>query len=179
MKDIFTRMSVREKAGIAIAAIAIFVVFVDRFIINPMAVRMNQLNREIKATEGRYRVDMELARQKGPVSTEYGKYSAYVRKSGSDEEEQTKMLGEIEELARKSNVSIASMKPLAPKTVDFYKRYEVELEVEGEMEPVISFFYQLSNSPQLLRTERMNLNPKEKDSSIVKSKINVTKVVMP
>jgi Tfp pilus assembly protein PilO len=179
MKDIFTRMSVREKAGIAIAAIAVFIVFVDRFIVDPMTARMNQISREIKASEGDLRVAMELVKQKGAVSAEYKKYSAYVRKSGSDEEEQTKMLGEIEELARKSGVSIASMKPVAPKTVDFHKRYEVELEVDGEMEPVINFLYQLSNSPQLLRTERMSLNPKEKDSSIVKSKINVTKVVMP
>lgn len=179
MKEIFTRMSAREKAGIAAAALVIFVMFVDRFIVDPMTIRMNQINREIKASEGALNVDTELARQKDAVSSEYKKYSAYVRQAGSDEEEQNKMLGEIEELARKAGVSIASMKSIAPKTVDFHKRYEAELEVEGGMEQVVSFLYLLNSSPQLLRTERMNLNPKDKDSEIVKSKINVTKVVMP
>ncbi|MFA5317278.1 MAG: hypothetical protein WC369_07655 [Dehalococcoidales bacterium] len=55
----------------------------------------------------------------------------------------------------------------------------LKLEIEGSMEQVVGFLYQLNGSPQLLRTEKMSLNPKDKDSEIVKSKINVTKVVMP
>lgn len=179
MKEIFMRMSVREKAGIAIAAVVVFVVFVDRFIAAPMTARMNQINRDIKASEGDLRVAMELVRQKDSVSSEYKKYSAYVKQAGSDEEEQNKMLGEIEELARKSGVSIASMKSIAPVISGSHKKYEAELEIDGEMEPVVGFLYKLSNSPQLLRTEKMSLNPKEKDSSVVRAKISVTKVVMP
>jgi len=179
MKELFARMSAREKAGIAVAAIVVLVVFVDRFIVNPMAVRMHRLNREIKASENDLRLDIGLAGQKDAVSAEYGKYSAYVRKSGSDEEEQTKMFGEIEELERKSGVSPVNMKPIAPRTVDFYKKYEVELEVEGEMEQVVNFLYLLNNSPQLLRAEKVTLSPRDRDSAAVKAKVNVTKVVMP
>jgi hypothetical protein len=71
------------------------------------------------------------------------------------------------------------MKPLAPRAVDFYKKYEVELEIEGEMEQVVNFLYQLNNSPQLLRAEKVALNPKDRDSTTVRAKLNVTKVVMP
>jgi hypothetical protein len=179
MKELFAKMSAREKAGIAVAAIVVLVVFVDRFIVNPMSARMHRLNREIKASENDLRLDTGLAGQKDAVSAEYGKYSAYVRKSGSDEEEQTKMLSEIEELERKSGVSPANMKSLAPKTVDFWKKYEVELEVEGEMEQVVNFLYLLNSSPQLLRSEKVTLSPRDRDSTAVRAKLNVTKVVMP
>ena len=172
-------MSPREKAGIAIAAVVVLVVFVDRFIVNPMAVRMHRINAEIKAGENALRLDTGLAGQKGAVSAEYGKYSAYVRKSGSDEEEQTKMFGEIEELERKSGVSPLNMKAIAPRAVDFYRKYEVELEVEGEMEQIVNFLYLLNNSPQLLRAEKVTLNPRDRDSAAVRAKMNVTKVVMP
>ena len=179
MKEFFAKMSPREKAGIAVAAIVVLVVFVDRFIVNPMAVRMHRLNTEIKAGENALRLDTGLAGQKGAVSAEYGKYSAYVRKSGSDEEEQTKMFSEIEELERKSGVSPLNMKAIAPRAVDFYRKYEVELEVEGEMEQIVNFLYLLNNSPQLLRAEKVTLNPRDRDSAAVRAKMNVTKVVMP
>jgi len=172
-------MSPREKAGMAIAAVVVLVVFVDRLIVNPMAVRMHRLNTEIKAGENALRLDTGLAGQKGAVSAEYGKYSAYVRKSGSDEEEQTKMFSEIEELERKSGVSPLNMKAIAPRAVDFYRKYEVELEVEGEMEQIVNFLYLLNNSPQLLRAEKVTLNPRDRDSAAVRAKMNVTKVVMP
>ncbi|HOX09690.1 MAG TPA: hypothetical protein PLV09_02715 [Candidatus Omnitrophota bacterium] len=179
MKEFFARMSPREKAGMAIAAVVVLVVFVDRLIVNPMAVRMHRLNTEIKAGENALRLDTGLAGQKGAVSAEYGKYSAYVRKSGSDEEEQTKMFSEIEELERKSGVSPLNMKAIAPRAVDFYRKYEVELEVEGEMEQIVNFLYLLNNSPQLLRAEKVTLNPRDRDSAAVRAKMNVTKVVMP
>ena len=122
---------------------------------------------------------MRYINQKGIVTSEYQKYEKFVKKSGSDEEEQTKILGEIEELARKTSVSIANMKPLTPRATDFYKTYEVSLEVEGDMESMVNFIYQISQSGQLLRAEKVSLNLKEKDSKMVKGALSVTKVVIP
>lgn len=179
MKEIFSKMSLRTKAWLAVAAVFVFLAFVDRLILDPTTVRLHQLDQEIKTDEGQLAQYLRYMNQRDPVTAEYKKYSAYVRKSGSDEEEQTKISGEIEALARKTNVSIANMKSLAPRTVDFYKRYEVELEAEGEMESLTNFLYQISNSPQLLRTEKVRFNLKEKDSTVVKGYLTVTKVVMP
>jgi Tfp pilus assembly protein PilO len=172
-------MSPREKAGAAIAIVFVFLAFILLPIVSRVNYRVGQLNGEIKKDEKLLAEYLRYMNQKGIVTSEYQKYEKFVKKSGSDEEEQTKMLGEIEQLARKTGVSIVNMKPLAPRPVDYYKIYEVSIEAEGGMESLVDFVYQISQSAQLLRAEKVALNLKEKGSSVVKGVFSVTKVVIP
>jgi hypothetical protein len=178
MKEIFSRMSAKEKIGLAIAAAIVFVAFTDRLLINPMSSRMRQLNNQIQSEVMRLKLNQEYINQKDAVSAEYGKYSGYTKKSGSDEEEQTKMLGEIENLSRQAGVPISNMKQSAPQAMNSYKKYEVKLDAEGSMDAVVNFLYLVSASPQLLRAENVTLS-KDKDSDAVRASVTVTKIVVP
>lgn len=179
MKELISRMSVKEKIGGVAALAFLLLVFVDRMVVDPVNLRMRQLNQEINIGEKKLAQYLRYMNQKGIVTNDYRKYEKFVKKSGSDEEEQTKILGEIEELARKTKVSMANMKPLPPRSVDFYRTYEISIEVEGDMEAIVDFLYAIGNSAQLLRAEKVRINLKEKESPVVKGYLSVTKVVMP
>jgi Tfp pilus assembly protein PilO len=101
-----------------------------------------------------------------------------VERSGSDEEEVAKILGEIEALSRQSGIYLVDMKPQAPKDIDFYKEYTVEIEVEGEMIPLTTFLHQLNTSPQLLRIKKLRLTSKEEGQTGLKSSMVITKVLV-
>jgi len=115
---------------------------------------------------------------KRSITQEYQKYIQYVSKSGSDEEEVAKILGEIETLARQTAINLVDMKPQTTREIDFYKQYLIEVEAEGEMKDLVNFLHQLNISSQLLRAEKLRLSLPKKDSTVIKSSMLISKVLV-
>ena len=179
MFPFFASLSKKEKIGLSIAVVFVSLAFLDGLVISPIKNRIQQINREVKIAERELGRDLRNLNQKNVISGEYRKIIEYVKKVGSDEEEAAIILGEIEELARKSAINLVDMKPQVPKGIDFYKEYTVEIETEGGMESLMNFLCQLNNSTQLLRAEKLRISLKEKDSSVVKASVLITKLSIP
>ena len=173
------KLSKKEKIGLFIGVGFISLALLDRVIIGPVNNKIQQINQEVKTNEKQLSRDLRNLNQEEVITKTYQKYVGYVKKVGSDEEEAAKILSEIEELAGKSAVYLADMKPRSPKQVNFYKEYSIEIEAEGEMVSLVNFLYQLNNSPLLLRAEKLRFSLKSKDSRIVKTSILITKVSIP
>ncbi len=175
---IWDKLSRKEKIGLSIAFAFLVMAFLDRLLISPIRARFNALNQQVRISEKQLGSDMRNINQKEFISEEYEQYLPYIRRSGSDEEEVAKILGEIEALARKSSVYLVDMKPRKPRDVEFYKEYTVEIEAEGYMESLMSFIYQLNTSSQLLRVETLRLNLTKGDSNILSASMLITKVLL-
>ena len=150
----------------------------DRLVISSIQGRLRKINQETAISEKQLGWSLRNLNQKEIIAEEYQKYITHVRKNGSDEEEVARILGEIESLARNSSVYLVDMKPQMPKEIDFYRAYAVEIEAEGEMKPLINFLQQLNGSSQLLRAEKLRLKSKEKNLSIMKASMLITKVLI-
>lgn len=172
------KLSKKEKIGLSFALAVMGVAFIDRLIISPIRERFQRIDQAIKISEKQLGHDLRNVRLKDQIAAEYEKYVKYVERSGSDEEEVAKVLGEIESLARQSKVSLVDSKPQTPKEVEFYKEYTVEIEVEGDIISLITFLYYLNTSEQLLRVEKLRLNPKRRESQTLKSSMMVTKILV-
>ena len=175
---IWDKLSKKEKIGLSVAFAFLALAFLDRMLISPIRTKFNALNLQIRISEKQLGGDMRNINQKKFIDEEYEQYLPYIRRSGSDEEEVAKILGEIEALARKSSVYLVDMKPRKPREVEFYKEYTVEIEAEGYMESLMSFIYQLNTSSQLLRVETLRLNLTKGDSNVLSASMLITKVLI-
>ena len=175
---IWDKLSKKEKIVLSVAFAFLALAFLDRLLISPIRTKFNALNQQIRISEKQLGGDMRNINQKEFISEEYEQYLPYIRRSGSDEEEVAKILGEIEALARKSSVYLVDMKPRKPREVEFYKEYTVEIEAEGYMESLMSFIYQLNTSSQLLRVETLRLNLTKGDSNVLSASMLITKVLI-
>lgn len=175
---IWDKLSRKEKIGLSAAFVFLALAFLDRLLISPVRTKFNALNQQIRISEKQLGGDMRNINQKKFIGEEYEQYLPYIRRSGSDEEEVAKILGEIEALARKSSVYLVDMKPRKPREVEFYKEYTVEIEAEGYMESLMSFIYQLNTSSQLLRVETLRLNLTKGDSNVLSASMLITKVLI-
>lgn len=175
---IWDKLSKKEKIGLSVAFVFLALAFLDRLLISPVRTKFNALNLQIRISEKQLGGDMRNINQKKFIGEEYEQYLPYIRRSGSDEEEVAKILGEIEALARKSSVYLVDMKPRKPREVEFYKEYTVEIEAEGYMESLMSFIYQLNTSSQLLRVETLRLNLTKGDSNVLSASMLITKVLI-
>ena len=175
---IWDKLSKKEKIGLSVAFAFLALASLDRLLISPVRTKFNALNQQIRISEKQLGGDMRNINQKKFIGEEYEQYLPYIRRSGSDEEEVAKILGEIEALARKSSVYLVDMKPRKPREVEFYKEYTVEIEAEGYMGSVMSFIYQLNTSSQLLRVETLRLNLTKGDSNVLSASMLITKVLI-
>lgn len=173
------KIAQKEKIGLSISFVFLAVAFFDRLIVSPIRTRFHRLDQQIKISEKQLGSDLRNLNQKGRISEEYEKYFLYIRRSGSDEEEAARILGEIEALARKSSVYLVDMKPRKPKETEVYKGYAVEIEAEGQMESLVNFMHQVNTSSQLLRIETLRLTPTKTESDILKASMLITKVLVP
>jgi len=175
--EFFHKLAKKEKIGLIAAAVIVAMVLVDRLVISPISDKFRRVNSEIALNEKKFSLDLRNINNKDIIEKEYRRYKDYVkRSSGSDEEDVANILAEIEGLARTASVRLVDIKPLAPKQADLYREYAINVEVEGDMEQVMTFIYNLNNSSQLLRVEKLRLGLKDKETSLVKASVLVTKI---
>lgn len=169
-------MSKKEKIGIMAASLFVFIALFDRLIISPVGKKLNQLNQEIKISEIQLGMSLRNLNQKDAIASQYSKFSQYLKNPGSEEETTASLLSEIEKLARKSNINLSGLRAQQSKDKGFYREYSVEVEAEGTMDAMINFLYQLNVSTQLLRTEKLRFNLKDKNSPLVQASILITRI---
>ena len=175
--EFFYKLSKKERIGLVAALIVIMVVLVDKLVISPFGEKVHRINQEIDFSEKKLSRDLRNINNKDIIESEYKKYKNYVKKSSaSDEEDVANILAEIEALARSTGVNLVDIKPQATKQADFYKEYAIAVEVEGSMEQVITFLHNLNNSTQLLRSVKLRIGLKSKESSLIKASLMVTKI---
>jgi len=173
------KLSKKEKIWLFIGISFLSLAILDRLVLSPIGKRIQLINQDVKIKEKELSRDLRNINQKEIISSEYQQYLKYIRKSGSDEEEIARILGELEELARNSNVYLVDIKPQGTHQIDYYKEYAIQLEAEGRMENLATFLYGINHSALLLRAEKISLSLKEKESSTVKGVVLVTKVLVP
>ena len=173
------KLSTKEKIGLGLGiAIALLALF-DRVVIGPLSAKTHYLNQEIRLAELDLCRGLRSLDEKESVTKEFQDYAKYVKQMGSDEEEMARFLREVENLAHKSSVNLLDVKPQMPQSKDLQKQFTVEAEAEGDMPAIIMFLHQLNTSDCLLRSEKIALKLIQKEKSLLRASILVTKIVIP
>ena len=177
--SLFSRLSKREKMILYVTSFVISALVLDRFVVRPIVKTLHSLNQEARDLQTNIKKSVRLLAQKDRMMSEAKQYAAYSTESKSPEEETVALLKHVEELANHSSVNLLYAKPggsqQAPEQI---AKHYVNLELEGQMEQLINFFYEIENSKMLLRIEKYTLQPTAKGSSVVKCTATVSKAIV-
>src|SRR5918992_6362580 len=99
LKQLFARLSPRERAIVYGVAVVVLVLATERFVYQPIVGRLAELDEEILVTEGQVRKNLREIAARETVRAAYEQYATHTAPAGSDEEEMARLLGEIEGLA--------------------------------------------------------------------------------
>jgi len=175
---ILARFSKKEKR-IFYAAVCLIIIFlVERLIFHPVFSKLDSMDEEIYKNEQDIRRSLQILSQKEEILSEKNKYAHLIEGVVSEEEEAVSILKEIEGIANKSSVYLVDLKPAGLKKADNMNKYIVNLNLEAQMEQLISFMYEVEASLKWLSIEKYEITPKSKDSSIAKCNLVVSKRVM-
>jgi len=173
-----SRLSKREKAIFYIAAIFVLVTALDRLIIYPIYSHMKSLDKDIEEKERALKNYMKIISQKDRLKSELAKYATFLNTSKSEVQDINALLKELEGLTSKSSVYLIDMKPAGTKESGQNKKYLVTLSLEGNMEQIADFMYNIENSSKLLQVERFQISPKSKGSNVAQCSMTVSQVVI-
>lgn len=177
IKALVSKLSKRERINLILAVILLLGVLIDRLVYQPIASRFEAFNQEIQAQEQKLRKNRGYLAARERILEEHKIYMGYLSRAGSDEEETSRLLSEVEGLARESDLFITNMKPQVVAPPDFEKQYSIEIEFKGEMAQLIKFLYGLHQSKYLLNNQQFRLT-KDKSSSSIKGYLSITKTVL-
>jgi hypothetical protein len=175
----FSRLSKRDKMIAYIVMFLLSLIVLDRMILSPVSSKMKLLNEEIKAKEANIKKSLRIISQKDRITAESQKYSPYMGKGSSEEEEISNFLKDVEELASNSSVYLVDLKPGGVSSVGSAKKCLVLLNCEAQMQQIITFMFNIENSNKLLTIEKYQINPKSRESTVAQCVITVSKIIMP
>ncbi len=175
---IFEKLKPREKKILYVVVGLLVVLLGYHGVWNPLNDKIASLDDEIFKMEMRVRKAKILVRQKTDVAEAAKKYTNLDQlNAGTDEEETAKLLSLIEETARAKSCSLSDVKPEPVKADKWIKRFQVDLNVEGSLEQLVNFIYELEHSPQLLKIERVSMSMKEDKSTNLRAQLTVVRTV--
>ncbi|NQT95817.1 MAG: type 4a pilus biogenesis protein PilO [Candidatus Omnitrophica bacterium] len=177
--DLLNKLSPREKNILYVVIGVVIIALSYNFLIGPLINQWNSINRNIKLSKIKLQKSLSVIKKKPEIDKEYATYAARMKSKGSDEQDITQILNELETLSRKANLKITSMRPKPSKDKGYYKRFVVEIETESPMQSLMKFIYDVKNSPQLLKVDRLNLSTKSsQEGTLIRSSMVISKVVI-
>ena len=123
-------------------------------IVQPLWDRNRDLRLEVETRTERLSVVSRLLEQAPAIENNYQQIAPYLQQN--DDASQGAFLNELENLSRQSQVRM-NMKPRAVKQESRVDRYEVELDLEGTQEQIMSFVDAVLRLPKLITVERLRL----------------------
>ncbi len=119
----------------------------------------NRLDTDIAAKEKELFRLTSILGQKQELNTEYDNViSRYAELDDSD-----KVLQEIENIARKVNVNILNVKPIANKDEGTHKIYTIRIESQDEVASFARFLYALTEELKRIGVERLQITTPNKE----------------
>lgn len=175
---IFSNLTKREKKLFYLTMFLIFVWITYNFVIKPIIVKWKELDDKIEEKSRELEKNIRMIDRKERIEHEYKNYASAVKMGGSEEEEMAKFLTEIESLASSSSVHIIEIKPRPSKKIQFYKKYLIELDAEGNINQLSKFIYDIQNSSQLLKVDKFSLGTKGAGTNLLKCRLLVSKILI-
>jgi len=171
-------LPLREQALLTLGCCFLVALAADRLVVSPMLAELGRLDTEYRVNaEALKRIDLVMQLDE-PVSEAYAGVRDLIGESGPATETIEQFKATLDELARRTGVSLRAMQHRDPEPQsEFLVTYIIDIsEFSGEMVNLIAFFRALQEAPGLLRVSRLRI-ASDTESSVVTGSMLITKVM--
>jgi hypothetical protein len=170
-------MNLNKKEKILAVGFGIFaaIFMIERFAISPFTEKMESSSIRINAQEDKFKRLLYMESQKDDIIKAFNDVKSYIITEDSEESTFSEIMNTIERMAKASGVIMVKMKPEPSdevKTAD-YKTRKVTLSVEGYLDEVVKFLYDLGKSKYPLSVNKLDLKVKSRDTNLMTTDMDV------
>ncbi|OGX40645.1 MAG: hypothetical protein A3C53_00015 [Omnitrophica WOR_2 bacterium RIFCSPHIGHO2_02_FULL_68_15] len=145
----------------------------------PAAERLEHLREDVTLKTKQLAADRRSVAQRDAVLKAYERYAHLMQAVGTDEEETSKLLSTVADLAKAAGVTAVNLKPRPAETSGLAKRYQVEIETESTLEMLTRFVYAVEQSAQPLTVDRLDAKQEEKPDAPLKCMLRISRIAIP
>lgn len=178
LSEKYRKLSRREKTILYGTTAALLFLFVDRLVVAPIHEKLSSVDRAIRDEETAIKKSLHVLVQKNRIAAENREFMAYSVDGKNPEEEMTSLLKEMESLADRASVSLIYVKPANVESDRGITKHMATLECESQMEQIAGFFHSIESSTKLLKIEKFEIQPKNRESSLARCSMTVSKTVV-
>ncbi|OGV64869.1 MAG: hypothetical protein A2498_14200 [Lentisphaerae bacterium RIFOXYC12_FULL_60_16] len=179
MLDKFKNLNIREVAGLGIAGLFLLAMVMDLAVIEPARrtyrLVCEEADRELKNLEW----SLSAVALEPAVKGLFNDVAGLIETAASTEVAVDDMKGQIDDLARRSGLNVASMDHRESIREDGVDRYVVEIsQFDSDLKSLLQFLHEIRITPGLFRVERLVVTP-DKDKGLIKGSMTLTKLMFP
>ena len=148
----------RERLLAVGSGIVLSLVALDRLVLNPWARHAQTVRQDIQRLEASVQTHARLIERRDHVFNELARHQRYLQPAVADDLQMAALLKELEEIATRSGVLVAEIKPLTTEQAEFSKRYALEVRFQATLEQWVAFVFNIEMSPSLYGVVRAGLS---------------------
>ena len=170
------RFHLRERRLALIAAVLIFCWLLLSVLVQPLWNRARDLRAEAETQQEKLDALSRLLSQAPAIEQQYQALAAFLEPE-DDERVQGAFLENLESLSRQSDLQL-NLKPRPLKQEDRVSRFEVELDVEGSQQNLMTFLDALLRMPKLIAVERIRISSVPAKADLLRANLVIQKLTL-
>jgi len=172
------KMTKREQKILMICGV-LFVTYVSYNLIwKSFRIKSEIVSQKIRKGEKRLKKNLEIMRHQKVVLEEYSEYVNTFKQEMTDEEQMSSIIAQLEAMTQKHKLPFSEMKPQKVNTVDFYKVFPVSLKMDGNLDQINRFLYDLQKEPYFFHVDKLRLEKKSRQKSFLNVSLVLSKLLL-
>ncbi len=179
LRDLYSKLSSREKTILIGTLTVVALVLVDRLVLSPVLRQMKSLDSRIRQQQSLVKKSAHVLARKEQILSESQQLASYALSSGKPDQEMTSFLQELQESASKASVTLVFVKPAGGgEEGGPPQKYLANLECEGNLTDLGKFFYAIESSADLQKVEKYQIQSKGKGSGQARCTLTVSRAAI-
>ncbi len=174
------KLSGREQALIAAAALSVLGYLMDLFVVGRVAGALKTVSQEIEQADLRLDVNKRVLLMERDAKDEFEKEKGKFTVAGAAARASEETRGQIHDLAVRTGVVVVSSEQREPVKGEFADEYAVEIkQFKADIDKLIDFLYELQAAPGMLRVVRLTVSPPPRGEGGLEGAMLITKRMVP
>lgn len=172
-------LSKREKAILIVTIALIAFSSFSKLILAPYLRMSESLDKEIAQLQNKLHKARRLIPRKSIIEKEFQGIAAShaPQEEGAPGEQQiARILITLEDLSNQAGVRLTDIRPRPVKAAEYYNEYIIEARFEAGINEITRFIYEIQASKELLEIEKLQLNIKSSESSLLEGLLEIHKI---
>jgi Tfp pilus assembly protein PilO len=144
--------------------------------VRPIIAEWERLNGEIEVRARKVDLLKKILQMEQSVNVQYFRYGALLKQESSDEAVRNELMQDINTMSAQSWLKAPVIKQAPTELHDFYKRYFVDIDIEGVPPSIVRLLTTLQRSDKLFRVESLTITKKENTLS---GRMRVSRILVP
>ena len=173
----FANLNKREKITFLLTIAVIAFSLVYNLVLMPYSRKVAILDRDIAQLQNKLAKAKRLIPKKTRIENDYEAMAVnFKSEEGLSQEQQiARILVEIEKLGNVSGARIVDVKPRPVKKFEYYSEFIIEMRFEGSIKDIARFIYDIQQSKELLRIEKLAVNIKSSEATVLEGFLEIHK----